>query len=234
MATNYEIKPFGESIRDQWKIIMTGSLLAAVFAVLAILNLLGVETTVRLSPWWATLIFTVILAATIIFAILRAGQEQYRGRLELAEKLKPKLEILGVAPIVPGDNYRRIMVKNKTHKTIRFRATLLPDSKTSIKFTLPVDLQPTHCLHGDTVGEIGPNLPHSVEVFIDVSAHSKTVILLMGSGHKLPWPSNQRLELYIGVYPIDESGEADRRWFYIVPQADGTVVFTANGSMPSS
>jgi hypothetical protein len=109
-------------------------------------------------------------------------------------------------------------------------------------------LHPTHCEAHETIGEIPPGGDQPVDVFVygplvrynppghqhpvevvDPNNHVK--LKLMGSPPCLfeIIPRDRRLELLIGVYPTEESGKAHERWFYIVPQPDGNVVFSADG-----
>jgi hypothetical protein len=214
-----EDKPFWNLVLDKWVWLVTSSILA--------------------SAWWAWSLFSsdplpfwggcVLIGAGFLMAVYLAGRHTHAERKKLAERLEPKLEIRRVGP--HSHDHRRITVHNKTSKTIRFRARLY-ESKPGLKdYTLPVDLQPTHCKDSDTLGEIGPNDDQPVDVLVDYGHPNILAIKLMGSP---PWnldiPRDERRELLIGVYPIDDDGEGERRWFYIVPERDGSVVFTADGS----
>jgi hypothetical protein len=201
-------------------------MLAVLLAVLGLLGLAGVQVNLPV-PWWVVLF---VIMVTIGIAVFRAGHEQYRQRLTLAGRLKPKLEIVGVGP--PSHDHHRIMVHNKTSKTLKFRARLF-ETKPSLKdYALPVALQPTHCKDLETLGEIGPDGKQPVDVLIDYGHPNIIAIKLMGNPPcNLEFPRDQRMELLIDVYPVSDEGESDRRWFYAVPQIGGNVVFTADGSV---
>jgi len=243
------IKPFWKSIRDHWIILMTGGFFAAVLALLGLLNLLGVSTGIEIgiqTAFWASgLVFVV----TITVAVFRAGFEQYRERLRLAERLRPKIEIRGVASRPPTDDHHRILVHNNTGRRIKFRAKLR-ETKPPLKYPLPVALQPTHCQGVETLGETGPDDNHPVDVFLDAPIQHlpplggeltpeeaadtgpHTRLILMGNPTYLQEiPRDERIELLIGVYPVSEEGDSEERWFFIVPQHDGSVIFTADGSI---
>jgi hypothetical protein len=192
-------------------------------------------------PFSVTLSFVIVGLASLIFAAYRVWKISDDALDEANGKLNPKVRILGVAPDPVGDDYRRIQVQNLTATAVRFKAKLL-ETKPAISFHLPVNLRGTHVPEGDDI-EVEPNGKHSVDVFIDCSIYPQAYQKMAGqlalvlSGNPLILfrvPRGERLELRICVFPISAPGGEDARWFYIVPQSDGTVVFTADGtSLPS-
>jgi hypothetical protein len=154
------------------------------------------------------------------------------------------LEIPGIGPMTEG--HHRILVHNLSGKRIRFKARL-HKAKPALNYPLPVDLQPTHCKRRDNIGEIAPNDDWPVDVFVDTvewpaqpfpgtpaalqawaeSVRGHLLLKLMGSTlHLYAIPRDARQELLIGVYPVGEPGQIKKRWFYIVPQQDGSVILT--------
>jgi hypothetical protein len=206
---------------------MTGSIFAAVLAVLSVLSLLGVlQAGEQLSLWASGTAF----AITVAISVYLAGRKEHQERLKLAERLRPKLEIIGTAQHPPKDDHRRIMVHNKTSKEIEFRAKLV-ETKPHLGLVFPLDLQPTHNQETDPVGKIGPNGSKTVDVLVDWGIQNNIGIKTMGNPPDVRcYPRDSRLELLIEVYPTSEAGESHKRWFYAVPQQDGSVIFTANGS----
>ncbi len=220
------IEPFHKSIRDQWKLFMTGGVFAAFLAALSILSTLGVAVSVEVPLWVAGLVF----AITIIVAIYRAGMGEHLERLKLADRLKPKLEIPGIGEISNG--HYRIRVRNLTGSKVLFRAKLLESTPKLINYPLPVNLQPTHGLKDDDEGEVAPYKEQSVDIFVDDGVHPTIGLKLRGNPPCLyPVPRNERRELLICVYPVSEEGGAALRWFYIVPQPNGSVILTADGTV---
>jgi hypothetical protein len=219
-----EIKPFWRSITDQWYVLMTGGGFGALLAVVSVLNLLGVQVGVQVSLWAAGMVFAITMAV----AIFRAGKNEHQERRKLAERLKPKLEICGVAEIV--DDHRRIDVLNLTDRRIYFRARLVRTEPPLKDYPLPVSLQPTHCQDNETLGEIGPRDHARVDVCTDLEGAAGIRLKLMGNPpYPYQWPRDKRIELLISVYPVDEDGQAKRRWFYLVPQPNGSMIFTPDG-----
>jgi hypothetical protein len=214
---------FEESILEYWKLLVTGSLLAAG---LFFWSLFGGPM-----PFW--LAWT-IFVATVILAVYLPGRNEHGKRMDLEDRLRPKLKLIGIGPH-SADHYR-VTVHNLTERAVKFRARLIDTYPKLQGFPLPVDLEPTHS-PGGSVGEIGPHGNHGVDVYVDDGNPVNIFLKLLGNPPcMLPIPKKSRMELQIIVYPPLEDGDADRRWFYIVPQRDGTVVFSPNGPglMPTS
>jgi hypothetical protein len=212
---------FLKLVLEKWGWVLTSSVLAAS---LGIASLFGLSTP----AWLAWFIFF----SGFLLAIWLAGQSTHTKRCELEERLKPKLEIVGVSPSGIGDDHRRILVHNLTGKTVRFGARLI-EVKPRIPYQLPVDLQITHSGYK---GQIEANGNQSVDVFIDFSVIPglwNSQQLQYGLG--LCFPGNpyvisklHRWEVLVRVYPTSEEGGSDERWFYVIPQQNGSVIFTAS------
>jgi hypothetical protein len=188
------------------------------------MSLLGASIAVKVSLWAAGAVF----ALTIAGAVYKAGKEEWRERKKLAERLQPKVVISGIGPTT--QNHRRIMVRNLTGRRVRFRARLCQTEPQLKDYPLPVDLQPTHCQSSDNVGELGPYEEEPVDIFIDDGIPHPIRLKLMGNPSFLyPISRDKRIELHFFVYPVSEDGEGAYRWFYVVPQPDGSVIFSPDG-----
>jgi hypothetical protein len=91
----------------------------------------------------------------------------------------------------------------------------------------------------DAIAEVVGGGEYIVNIFTD---HGTLVDLELATmrpwGQQVGLPRGSRSELRVCVYPVTSGAEpsiAIYRWFYVVPQNDGTVLFTADGSgaMPS-
>ena len=229
-----DLVKFLSAVKSHWVTLVTGSFLAAVWTF--------ISSSVQVAVWGIAL----ILVLTVLWACFLSWRDLQRRCNQLAERLRPKLTIVGISHSAPTDDHRRIRVHNGSGTILRFRARLLRTSP-PIPYPLPVDLQPTHCSGTDTEAEIGPDQDQPVDVFVQrpltqannpgcdppvivVDPNRHPHLKLMGNPPVL-WhiPRDHRIELLIGVYPLTEEGETDQRWFYIVPQRNGEVIFTADG-----
>jgi len=216
-----DLKKFAIFIGKDWVALMSGigSL------ILAFLGAIGGWTN---GP--PSLMLWVVAFLCLIVCAFRVWQKESHEHEKTKERIRTKLIIVGVAKHPLGDDHRRIMIHNKTSKEIEFRAKLV-ETKPDLGLVLPLNLQPTHNQETNPIGKIGPNDTQPLDVLVDWGVQNNIGIKLMGNPPNIHcFPRNMRLELLISVYPTSEEGEADRRWFYIVPQYDGSVILTANGS----
>jgi hypothetical protein len=217
-----EIAPFRRSIIGQWIYIVSGSVVAAVWTVWGYFS--------PQLPVWLALVFIV---TGVALAIYLAGRKEHRERMKLYEQLRPKLTITGVGP--HSSDHRRIMVRNLTGKTIRFRTKLVASKPPLPSYPLPVGLQATHSQEFSDESEVGPYGDQPVDVFVDAGPPHPIQLKMLGNPPCLyGMPRDQRLEIQLFVYPISESGEGVKRWFYLVPQRDGSVVFGPDGLTKTS
>jgi hypothetical protein len=165
----------------------------------------------------------------LLITCYRAWGDERASVIELQKRLKPKLQISGLGPSGPKNlNYRRIMVKNLCDKNVQFACRLLKTKPELSGYPLPTYLQPTHNPNHERIGSISPRGEHPVDVFLDDPASPDITLLLLGATvQPCVIPKKWRVELLISVYPSSEDGEGDERWFYIVPQLDGSVIFGA-------
>jgi hypothetical protein len=212
----HDLRAFMKVIWGDWVALMSG--IGSVL--LSILGAIWVGPN-GLPSW------TFWVAAVICFLIcsFRVWQNERRAREVAEARLRAKLRISGVALFQPSDDHRRVLVRNLTGKSVRFRAKLL-ETRPKIQYILPVHLRPTHGQEYEEMS-VEANGVQPVDVFVDCGAPKPLFLLLMGNppyGYQLC--RKERLELCIGVYPTSEEGEGDQHWFYIVPQPDGSVIFT--------
>jgi hypothetical protein len=209
-------EPFWRVVYGYIGWVITSSLLAVV---LAILSLFGVQI-----PLWAA---GVVLVIGIILAIYLAGNYTHGERMRLARQLRPVLTIRGIGPTSNG--HYRIQVHNESQVQIRFRTKLI-EIRPDIGYPLPVLMQPTHGQpHDEAEVPGGGNQP--VDVFVDHGPPNPLGLKLMGNPPcEHPIRRDRRYEIRICVSPIAEHAVPTYRWFYIVPQPDGSVVFTPNGA----
>jgi hypothetical protein len=151
-----ENEPFWKLVKNSWVIIVCGSVSSAAWTVWTSFN-------PQIPSWVAW----VLLVGGFLYAIWRAGSHTHSERRKLAERLKPKLEICGVAEIV--DDHRRIDILNLTDRRIQFRARLVSTEPQLKDYSLPVSLQPTHCQDNETLGEIGPRDHARALMFVSTS-----------------------------------------------------------------
>jgi hypothetical protein len=173
---------------------------------------------------------TLVLLGTLVWYAYALYREEYTARVLAEERLRPVLEIRGVEP-VSGD-HRRVIVHNLSHGRVRFRARLVEiRSSPPVGYTLPVPLAPTHgqTPYAEAEVEGGGNQP--VDVFVDPGPPHPLGLLVVGNPPvPYPIPRDNRYELRICVYPAADGAVSACRWFYIVPQRGGGVVFTPGGS----
>jgi hypothetical protein len=175
--------------------------------------------------------FLVFLWAWIWYAYLRC-REEYDRRVRAEARLAPVLEIQGVEPVRPGDDHRRVVVRNRSSGRLRFRARLAEiRSSPSVEYSLPVPLAPTHAPSPHAEAEVEGDGQQLIDVFVDPGPPQAIGLLLAGSPPvPLPVPRDRRYELRICVYPAVDGAVSTYRWFYIVPQPGGGIVFTADGA----
>jgi hypothetical protein len=197
----------------------------------------GVVTAREGEPAVVTATYLVLAALVLLGTLAWYAHALYRdehtARVRAEERLRPVLEIRGVEPVRVGDDHRRVMVHNLSAGRVRFRARLVEiRSSPPVGYALPVPLRPTHGeAHGETEGEVPGGEDQPVDVFADPGPPHALRLLVMGQPPvPLDVPRNRRYELRICVYPAADGAVSACRWFYIVPQPDGGVIFTPAGA----
>jgi hypothetical protein len=217
---------FWQAIYRQWLVILLGSGFAAG---LFIWTWFGGPT-----PMWLAL---AVFLTSIFLAVYLAGRGEHQRRLALERRMRPALEISGVAHHAPTDDHRRVRVRNVSARTMRFSVRLDATEPADIGHHVPADLR----VSGQTTRgpfEIPAGAEQLVDVFIDRGPREPLRLVLMGAtdaAHEHQIPRERRYELKILAYPAfsqEEVSAAVARWFYIVPQSDGGVIFTADGVRP--
>ena len=185
--------------------------------------------TATLAPLTAA--FLVFLWAWVWYAYSRY-REEYDRRVHAERRLVPVLEIRGVEPVRVGDDHRRIIVHNLSDGRVRFRARLVEiRSSPTVGYPLPVPLAPTHAQSPYAEAEVEGGGDQPIDVFVDLGPPQQLGLLLVGNPPvACQVPRNNRYELRICVYPTADGAVSACRWFYIVPQPDGGVIFTPAGA----
>jgi hypothetical protein len=170
-----------------------------------------------------------VLLASLVWYAYRLYRVEYNRRVAAEERMRPVLEITGIGPMT-GNHYR-IRVRNLSRGRIRFR-TRLEEIRPDVGYAPPVPLRPTHGQsHGEAEAEVPGDAIQNVDVFVDPGPSHPLELLVMGNPalpHEIP--RDRRYELRICVYPAVDGAVSVCRWFYIVPQPNGGVIFTADGS----
>jgi hypothetical protein len=167
----------------------------------------------------------------IVLAFYSAGRITHIECVKLAEKLKAKLWICRVAEQL--DDRWRIRVRNLADRSVRFSAKLERISP-AIPYHVPAFLQVTGTPppyreadipgNGDALidlcmGRFDPELKHMALVSAE---HPAGDVLI---------PRN-RYTILVSAFPLAPGdGGAARRWFYIIPQPDGTLILSDGGSL---
>ena len=249
MSNDDEIPSFRKSIHSHTKVTWTGSSLAVLLAILglllAMLNLIGVQPVLppefTPSPATFALAAALVLALTYLWAVYQAAREHYRGRLRLAEKLTPCLEICADLPMSTG-THQRIKVHNKAERTIRFSTKILSIEPSLARYDkIPNFLQiddSDHPHHKEANIQGGGDALVNVIAWIGTetfpNAGTPAYALLIASPLIMNNPSAGAITLPTGHYkilvqafPVDPQGPASEpREFYIVPQSDGHMLLS--------
>jgi hypothetical protein len=213
-----------------WKLVwahgvwaLTGSVLAVILAVLSIFG-------ITLPVWVAWL----LLVAGVVTSVYLAGLDTHNKRLALADKLNPKLEILGITQRNEANNHWRIKIHNPCAVSMRFSVQLEsispPPRGQGDHLAIPAFLQLTYTIPPHKESEIPAGGHHLVDVFVDTphGAADKIGMLTVGhiDGHPPPMP-RVRYEIVVCAFPLSAfGGAATRRSFFIIPQQDGGMVFS--------
>jgi hypothetical protein len=191
--------------------------------------------------------FLVLGVLCLVFSAFTVWREADKEAADLKEKLRPKLTF-GTVGLHSLEHYR-VKVRNLTQRAVRFKVRLIETKPPLPNYPLPVELQPTHSQGIETLGEVGPNDEHPVDVFIfgplrevvrDPKTEQPAIRIVDPTNHvqlgvignpPLPYaiPPGTRIEIRLFVYPVSEPGEGEKKWFYIVPQRDGSVILTPDG-----
>jgi hypothetical protein len=227
---------FASAFRHSWEaghvvhqlLVLTGGLLLACSAYLGIHSLSreGGPEMPSVAPFVAAM---AVFLASLVWYAYRLYRAEYDRRVAAEERMMPLLEIPGIGTV--SDGHYRIRVRNLSRARIRFR-TRLVEIRPDVGYPLPVPLRPTHGQsHGEVEAEIPGDATQDVDIFFDPGPPNPLGLLLMGNPpfqHNIP--RGRRYELRICVYPAVDGAVSACRWFYIVPQADGRVIFTADGT----
>jgi hypothetical protein len=174
-----------------------------------------------------------ILVGTLVWYAYALYREEYDARVRAEERLVPILEIRSVEPVRVGDDHRRVIVHNLSAGRVRFRARLVEiRSSPPVAYPLPVPLPPTHGQNPYAEAEVEGGGDHLIDVFVDQEGppHPLGLLVVGNPVIALPIPRDNRYELRICVYPAADGAVSACRWFYIVPQPDGGVIFTPAGA----
>ena len=173
-----------------------------------------------------------ILLGSLVWYAYALYREEYDSRVRAERRLVPVLEVRGVEPVRVGDDHRRVIVRNLSDGRVRFRARLVEiRSSPPVGYTLPVLLRPTHGQTPYAEAEVEGGGDQPIDVFVDQGPPHALGLLAMGNPPvPYPVPRDNRYELRICVYPVADGAVSACRWFYIVPQPDGGVIFTPAGA----
>ena len=215
-----EIKPFWRLVLDRWIWVVTSSTIAVI---LTVLGLFGVPIPTGFG--W------LILVIGIIWAIWLAGQFTHKERKRLSDQLKPKLEINPVPVTQVGICPYRITVRNLSSAAIRFGATL-DAIEPPINHAVPVRLQLANTTNPRLEADIPGNGTHEVDVFIDIKPGNNLGLFLathdcVGNNRPL-WIPRTQYKIRICAFALFQAGAAFHS-FYIIPQADGGIIFSDAG-----
>ncbi len=208
-------REFGRAIYNDWIALVNGPASLVLMAIGVVFAAMGWN----LSVWC-------VLAAAIACLVITSYSiwaKEHEARESAEQKLKPLLEIAGVGP-TDGQIYR-IRIRNLSSGSIRFVVKLV-DIRPNDGFVLPENFQP---IIGEEQKEV--EVHGDGERPVDIFASMGYCLKLINAE---PWDGRlrrgERYELRICVHPVGDGAIPALRWFYIVPQADGSVVFTADGS----
>jgi hypothetical protein len=238
--------PFRKLIYQHWKVLWTGSFFAVALAiaglVFTVLNLLGVETAVRIpvSLTVTLLVALLVLLVTLLVAVYLAARAEHRQRLDLEQKLKPVLEICGCVPKATG-SHQRIRVHNKSATTVRFSAKLIsiephPPHHDQIPIFLQIDS--SHPPYTEANIEGNGDALVNILVLLGEDAEKRPTYGLVTASHLVTvhpigaWISLRTTHYKIGVqvFPVSPQGPASKpRFFYITPQSDATLLLSDAG-----
>jgi len=213
-----DLRDFGREIWRDW-VALVSSIASVLLAIAG-----AVSDRPGGLPSWT---FWVAAATCFIACSFRVWRKQRQERDAAVERLRPMLDIRGIGPM--SDGHHRIRIHNLSQGRICFRAMLV-STRPAIGYPLPVLLRPTHGEPHDEA-EIPGGEDYLIDIFVDPGPPHPLMLLLMGNppgGY--PIPREERRELRICVYPVSDGAVRASRWFYIVPQPGGGVLFTPNGS----
>jgi hypothetical protein len=166
----------------------------------------------------------------VVIAGFRVWMREDDGREQLAEQLRPHLEIETVPEVIDG--HGRVRVRNRTRRTIRFAARLVSVTP-NIGYPLPVYLRHTHHppQHEAEIQADGTAL---VDVFVDMGL-DWLGLLVMGNPPDPPHQvaRNQKYEICVAAFPTTpHEGPAAYRRFYIRGEMGGPLMFSDAGVPP--
>src|SRR5262249_42584404 len=157
-----------------------------------------------------------VFVFSIVLAVYLAGSGEHQKRLALERRMRPALEVSGVAHHAPTDDYRRVRVRNVSARTMRFFVRLDAVEPADIGHHVPAALRVSGELTRGPF-EIPGGAEQQVDVFIDRGPGEPLRLVLMGSlgvptEHVIP--RDRRYELRIMAYPAfsqeEVSGAAAR------------------------
>ncbi|HZY88623.1 MAG TPA: hypothetical protein VFE78_27620 [Gemmataceae bacterium] len=173
-----------------------------------------------------------ILLGSLVWFAYALYREEYDRRVRAERRLVPVLEIRGIEPVRVGDDHRRVIVHNVSDGRVRFRARLVEiRSSPPVRYPLPVPLAPTHGQTPYAEAEVEGGGDQPIDVFVDDGPPHQLGLLFVGNP-PVAWqvPRDNRYALRICVYPVADGAVGACRWFDIVPQSDGGVIFTPAGA----
>ena len=175
---------------------------------------------------------TLILLGTLVWYSYSHYREEYNRRMRAEERLRPLLELRGVEPVRAGEDHRRVIVHNLSAGRVRFRARLAEiRSSPPVGYPLPVPLAPTHAQEHGTEAEVEGGMDQPVDVFVDHGPPHHLGLLVVGYPPvPVEVPRDRGYDLRICVSPVADSAISACRWFSIVPQPGGGVIFTPAGA----
>lgn len=202
-----EFRHFVELLRSHLVALLCGGITGGG---LVILGVFGFEYS--FVSGLAVLLITLLAAAYLVW------RDEFRRCKGLEERLKLRLEISAQTEASSERDYYRVRVRNLSATTIQFRAEL---SSISVPVTTPLPF-PLRTTHSDLIAGGKDQL---IDVFLLVNNNDFGIQLTDNSYCYVP---RQRCEITICAYPVlPEDGQPTSRTFHIVPQQDGTTVFSA-------
>jgi hypothetical protein len=203
MTAIEQIRPFWKSILDFWKIYVTGSLFAVA---LFFWTSFGGPV-----PYWFA---GLILASTLVLAVLMAGRNEHQERLALAEKLEPKLEILDDAEIDESQHRCRIRVKSLSDSPVRFgvelKEMLPPMPGAPLPFTLRITQE-----GNEPIGYLPARQTRTIDV-AGFSAHRDS-LRFFGIGSSTAEVQINPYKITICCHSSDKEGAVAEKKFIVVP-----------------
>jgi hypothetical protein len=134
----------------------------------------------------------------------------------------PDLKIIGVQPLAASADRQRIVLHNRSSRTIRFSANL-EFIDPGIVHHIPASLQVTGSQPPFTEKDIGGGKTENVDVFLFSKDGPQLLFANVGELMARPEPIARReYRLCICVFPTaSNSGSPDTRYFRIIPRGDG-------------